>query len=124
MPVISAVGNWNVSLGGDMKKGARESSPEGVGPARPSRHATCTPRGARGTLPALRQRVQTFTFVILPSTRVRTTWRFGVHVRRVLLFAWDTLLPNATPLSQLKQLLRAMAMAGYSPTNWMIAMSA
>src|SRR5256885_12895435 len=120
MPVISAVGNWNVSLGGDMKKGAPESSPEGVGPARPSsRHATCAPRGARGTLPALRQRVQTFTFVILPSTRVRTTWRFGFHVRRVLLFAWDTLLPNATPLSQLKQRLRAMAMPGYSPTNWM-----
>src|SRR6476469_3761024 len=106
----------------DMKRGAPESSPSGDGTTGPRRHATCTPRGARGTLPALRQRVQTFTFVILPSTRVRTTCRFGFHVRRVLLFAWETLLPNATPLSQWKQRLRAMAMAGYSPTNWMIAM--
>src|SRR6185503_16894022 len=70
------------------------------------RHATCVPRGARGTFPALRHRVQTFTFVILPSTSVRTTWRFGFHVRRVRLFACDTLLPKATPLSQWKQRLR------------------
>src|SRR5215203_4037888 len=70
------------------------------------RHATWVPRGARGTFPALRHRVQTFTFVILPSTSVRTTWRFGFHVRRVRLFACETLLPKATPLSQWKQRLR------------------
>ena len=70
------------------------------------RHATWAPRGARGTFPALRHRVQTFTFVILPSTSVRTTWRFGFHVRRVRLFACETLLPKATPLSQWKQRLR------------------
>ena len=58
------------------------------------------PRGARLILPAFRQRVQTLTFSILPSTRVRTTCRFGFHVRRVLLLACETLLPNATPLSQ------------------------
>src|SRR5690242_5599602 len=62
------------------------------------RHATCVPRGARGTFPALRHRVQTFTFVTLPSTSVRTTCRFGFHVRRVRLFACETLLPKATPL--------------------------
>ena len=57
----------------------------------------------RWILLAARQRVQTFTFCTLPSTIVRTTWRFGFHVRRVLLFACETLLPNATPLPQVKQ---------------------
>src|SRR5512142_239632 len=62
------------------------------------RHATAAcPRGARLILPAFRQRVHTFTFSIFPSTTVRTTCRFGFHVRRVLLFACDTLFPNATP---------------------------
>ena len=46
--------------------------------------------------------MQTFTFVILPSTRVRTTCRFGFHVRRVLLFACETLFPKATPFWQRK----------------------
>src|SRR5512132_3017389 len=99
MPEMSAVG-MSRRLLGDVKKGAPQSSPSRDGPAERPRHATCTPRGARGTFPALRQRVQTFTFVIFPSIKVRTTCRFGFHVRRVLLFAWDTLLPNATPLSQ------------------------
>ena len=58
------------------------------------------PRGARFTLPAFMQRVQTFTFSILPSMTVRITWRFGFQVRRVLLLACETLLPNATPLPQ------------------------
>src|ERR1700738_1669348 len=98
-------------LGEDKKKGAPQSSLSRDGPAARRRHATCTPRGARGTFPALRQRVQHFTFVILPSTSVRTTFRFGFHVRRVLLFAWETLLPKATPLSQWKQRLRWMVMA-------------
>src|SRR5215207_3035015 len=87
------------------KKGAPQgSSPETARSA--SRHATCTPRGARGTFPAFKHRVHTFTFVILPSTSVRTTCRFGFHVRRVLLFACETLLPKVTPLSQWKQRLR------------------
>src|SRR5436190_10422473 len=39
------------------------------------RHAMAVwPRGARCTLPAFMQRVQTFTFSILPSTTVRITW--------------------------------------------------
>src|SRR5258705_13942430 len=88
------------------KRGALKRAPLALRDTRAARHATCTPRGARGTLPALRQRVQTFTLVTLPSTSVRTTWRFGFHVRRVLLFACETLLPNATPLSQWKQRLR------------------
>src|SRR5439155_26458074 len=88
------------------KRGALNRAPLALRDTRAARHATCTPRGARGTFPALRQRVQTFTFVILPSTSVRTTWRFGFHVRRVRLFACDTLLPKATPLSQWKQRLR------------------
>src|SRR6185369_15519458 len=88
------------------QKGSPERAPLALRDTRAARHATCTPRGARGTLPALRQRVHTFTLVTLPSTSVRTTWRFGFHVRRVLLFACETLLPNATPLSQWKQRLR------------------
>ena len=61
--------------------------------------AAC-PRGARRTLFAFRQRVQTFTFVILPSCTTRTTCKLGFQVRRVLLLACDTLLPKVTPLSQ------------------------
>ncbi len=55
------------------------------------------PRGARWILPALRQRVQTLIFVILPSIRIRATWRFGFQTRRTLLFACETLFPKVTP---------------------------
>src|SRR5207244_3774551 len=79
------------------KKGAPKDSRSVVGR---SDHATRFPLGARLILPAFRQRVHTLTFWIRPSSSIRTTWRFGRHVRRVLLFACDTLLPNATPLPQ------------------------
>src|SRR5262249_13526002 len=90
------------------KKGSFESSPflRSESKRRRIDQATACPRGARLILPAARHRVQTFTFWILPSTMVRTTCRFGFHVRRVLLLACDTLLPNATPLPQVKHLWR------------------
>src|SRR4051812_41324996 len=59
--------------------------------------AAAFPRGARLILPAFRQRVQTLIFWIFPSSSMRATWRLGRHVRRVLLFACETLLPKATP---------------------------
>src|SRR5689334_15857793 len=77
----------------DRKKGSPKAPLKGWHHAERSRHATAVPRGARLTLPAFRQRVQTFTFSIFPSTTVRTTWRFGFQMRRVLLLACDTLLP-------------------------------
>ncbi|CAA9359797.1 MAG: hypothetical protein AVDCRST_MAG40-3405 [uncultured Gemmatimonadaceae bacterium] len=51
-------------------------------------------------MPAFRQLVHTFTLMTFPSARVRITWRLGFQVRRVLLFACETLLPKATPLLQ------------------------
>src|SRR5690242_12033296 len=61
-------------------------------------HAAATPRGARLILPAARQRVQTFTFTVLPfSSSTRATCKFGFQVRRVALLACERLLPNATP---------------------------
>ena len=48
---------------------------------------------AAANLAALVYHRDVITFVILPSTSVRTTCRFGFHVRRVRLFACETLLP-------------------------------
>ena len=85
MPVISAVvigdaGVVHVSCTSrkldavETKRGARKlPSLHARCTVRTSRHATACPRGARLTLPAFRQRVQTFTFSILPSITVRTT---------------------------------------------------
>ena len=41
----------------------------------------------------------TLILMILPSAWMRATWRLGFQVRRVLLFACETLFPKATPLS-------------------------
>ena len=43
-----------------------------------------------------------------PKFATRATWRLGFQMRRVRLFAWETLFPNATPLSHTKQRLRLM----------------
>src|SRR5579863_3624596 len=69
-----------------------------------------TPRGARCTLPAWRQRVHTFTLVIVPSTTTRATCRLGFQTRRVRLLACDTLLPKATPRSHMKQRFRLICL--------------
>ena len=45
------------------------------------------PRTAFATLPLLWHRVQTSRFFARPSTSARTRWRFGFHLRLVLLFA-------------------------------------
>jgi hypothetical protein len=63
----------------------------------PNDYATTAPRGARCTFPACKHRAHTFTRWIFPSMTTRTTWRFGFQMRRVLLFACETLFPNATP---------------------------
>ena len=118
MPVMSAVGmasKIEVSIpavprspGADTTTG----SPKAPRSCRASPRCRChharaaCPRGARFTLPAFRQRVQTFTFSTFPSISVLTTCRFGFQVRRVLLLACETLLPYATPLPQLKQRFR------------------
>jgi hypothetical protein len=82
----------------DQKKGAPEGAPGRVG--RDQGQATLALRGARWTFPAERHRVHTFTRWIFPSITTRTTWRFGFQMRRVLLFACETLFPNATPRLQ------------------------
>ncbi len=49
------------------------------------------------TLPALRQRVQTYSRRGTPSTKMRTFCRFGLKRRRVATIEWLRLLPNAGP---------------------------
>lgn len=46
------------------------------------------------TIPERKQRVQTRIRRLAPLTTARTVCRFGLNVRRVLLFAWLTLLPD------------------------------
>ena len=53
------------------------------------------------TLPALRQRVQTYTRRGALPTRIRTFWRFGSKRRFVATIEWLRLLPNAGPRPQL-----------------------
>src|SRR5687767_4182373 len=99
MPVMSAVGMRELVW--LTKRGAPKSSPPRPVERRLAYQAAAVPRGARLTFPAERHRVQTFTFTIFPlSSTTRTTWRFGFQTRRVLLLAWETLLPNATPRAQ------------------------
>ena len=52
-----------------------------------------------------RQRVQTLIRLPAPLTSARTDCRLGSKRRRVLLFAWETLLPNCGPLPQSSQRL-------------------
>src|SRR5687768_11346719 len=109
MPVTRAVGIETVSEGLERRKrrrrawarkrGARLAAPlDRVG--RSGAQTGCAPRGARLTFPAARQRVQTFTLMILSPSATRTTCRFGFQVRRVLTFECETAFPKATPLSQ------------------------
>ena len=53
------------------------------------------------TLPAFRQRVQTYTRRGAPSSMIRTFWRFGSKRRLVATIEWLRLWPNAGPLPQL-----------------------
>ena len=50
------------------------------------------------TLPALRQRVQTYSRRGEPPTSMRTFWRFGLKRRRVATMEWLRLFPNEGPL--------------------------
>jgi len=49
------------------------------------------------TLPALRQRVLTYSRLELPATSIRIFWRLGLKRRRVATIEWLRLLPNAGP---------------------------
>ena len=51
-------------------------------------------------LPALMQLVQTFMRWLLPLTLALTACRLGFQRRRVVLWAWEMLLPNCGPLPQ------------------------
>ena len=53
------------------------------------------------TLPALRQRVHTYTRLGARSTRIRTFCRFGSKRRLVATIEWLRLCPNAGPFPQL-----------------------
>src|ERR1700760_3301452 len=55
------------------------------------------------TLPALRQRVQTYTRRGAAPTKIRTFWRFGSKRRLVARMEWLGLCPNAGPRPQLWQ---------------------
>jgi len=68
------------------------------------------------TLPALRQRVQTYTRRGALPTRTRTFCRFGSNRRFVATMEWLRLLPNAGPFPQLMQTL-AMEPGVYWPTR-------
>jgi predicted nucleic acid-binding protein len=52
------------------------------------------------TLPAFRQRVQTYTRRGAPATSMRTRWRFGSKRRFVATLEWLRLCPKAGPLLQ------------------------
>ena len=65
---------------------------------RGQRHAK--PQTALMTLPALRQRVQTYSRLGAPATSIRTFCRFGLKRRRVATMEWLRLLPNAGPFLQ------------------------
>ena len=49
------------------------------------------------TLPAFRQRVQTYSREGVPALSIRTFWRFGLKRRRVATIEWLRLFPNAGP---------------------------
>jgi hypothetical protein len=49
------------------------------------------------TLDAFRQRVQTYSRRGVPSTSIRTFWRFGLKRRFVATIEWLRLCPNAGP---------------------------
>ena len=57
------------------------------------------------TLPDLRQRVQTFAFLTLPSSSILTVWIFAFHFLLVCLFEWDTLFPETCPFPQISHFL-------------------
>ena len=57
------------------------------------------------TLPAFRQRVQTYARVGLPARSTRTRWRFGSKRRLVATIEWLRLLPNDGFLLQIAQTL-------------------
>jgi hypothetical protein len=49
------------------------------------------------TLPALRQRVHTYSREGEPFTSIRTFWRFGLNLRRVATIEWLRLFPKDGP---------------------------
>ena len=55
----------------------------------------------RVTLLALRQRVQTATFLGVPLTRTRIFWTFALKRRRVRRCEWEMLFPNPGVLPQI-----------------------
>ena len=57
------------------------------------------------TLPAFRQRVQTYTRLGAPAINARTFWRFGSKRRRVATIEWLRLFPKDGPFPQLWQTL-------------------
>ena len=59
--------------------------------------------GQRGTLPAFRHEVQTFSRFGVPLTTVRTRWMFGLKRRLVRRWLWETLLPKPGLLAQMSQ---------------------
>src|SRR6202012_2545099 len=57
------------------------------------------------TLPALRQRVHTYTRRGVPASSMRTRWRLGSKRRRVATIEWLRLLPYAGPFAHTWQIL-------------------
>lgn len=74
-----------------------EADETGIGHGR----ATDRDQTALVTLPAFRQRVQTYTRRGADPTRTRTFWRFGSKRRFVATIEWLRLWPNAGPFPQL-----------------------
>ena len=56
------------------------------------------------TLPAFRQRVQTYARVGVPPSMMRTRWRLGLKRRLVATIEWLRLLPNPGFFPQIEQI--------------------
>ena len=78
---------------------------------------TCprTPYGALTTLPAFRQRVQTYTRRGVPDSAIRTRWRLGSNRRLVATIEWLRLCPNPGFLLQITHTLDTAAQYSRNP---------
>ena len=68
------------------------------------------------TLFERRQLVQTFTLLGVPLTIALTFLMLGFHVLLDLLWEWDTVIPNATPLPQISHFAMYIHLLGNSST--------
>src|SRR5204862_2162658 len=76
----------------------RTQGADRAAPVRDRGRRDAKPQTALSTLPALRQRVHTYSRRGVSPTMMRTFWRFGLKRRLVATIEWLRLCPNAGPL--------------------------